>query len=130
LKSYTFTSKLVTECLDNLKRLTTKCKLTLMWVPGHTGADENEDAVQLANKGSETHFIGPEPFFGYSIMKYKTDLNELIEQRKKDHFNDLPSGSLAKCFLSYSYKRTEPILNLPKLDIKTFTGILTGHCGL
>jgi ribonuclease HI len=70
-KSYTFTSKLVAECLDNLKRLTTKCKLTFMWVPGHTGVDGNEKAdqlAQLANKGPETHFIGPEPFFGYSSM--------------------------------------------------------------
>jgi ribonuclease HI len=83
LKSYTFTSKLVAECLENLKRLTTKCKLTLMWVPGHTDVDGNKEADQLANKSSETHFI--EPFFGYSSMKHKTDLNEWIEQRKKDH---------------------------------------------
>jgi ribonuclease HI len=68
-KSYSFTSKLVADCLDNLKRLTAKCKLTLMWVPGHTGVDGNEEAEQLANKGSETHFIGPEPFFGDSSMK-------------------------------------------------------------
>jgi ribonuclease HI len=52
LKSYTFTSKLVAECLDNFKRLTTQCKLTLMWVPGHTGVDGNEEAGQLANIGS------------------------------------------------------------------------------
>jgi ribonuclease HI len=76
LKSYTFPSKLVAKCLDNLKRLTTKCKLTLMWVPGHTGVDGSEETDQLVNKGSETHVIGPEPFFGYSSMKYKTDLNE------------------------------------------------------
>jgi hypothetical protein len=60
------------------------------------GVDGTEEAHQLPNKGSETHFIGPEPFFGYSIMKYKTDLNDWIEQRKKDHFIDLPSDSLAK----------------------------------
>jgi hypothetical protein len=30
LKLYTFTSKLVAKCFDNLKRLTTKCKLTFM----------------------------------------------------------------------------------------------------
>jgi ribonuclease HI len=91
LKSYSFTPKLVADCLDNLKRLTTKCKLTLLWVPGHTGLEGNEEEDQLANKGSETNFIGPEPFFGYSSMKYKSDLNEWIEQRKKDHFSDLPS---------------------------------------
>jgi ribonuclease HI len=74
LKSYTFTSKQVAKCLDNPKRLTTKCKLTLMWVPGHTVFDGNEEADQLANKESETHFIGPKPFFGYISMKYKTGL--------------------------------------------------------
>jgi ribonuclease HI len=57
-----------------------------MWVPGHTGVDGNEEADQLANKRSETFFIEPEPFFRYSSMKYKTDLNEWIKQRKKDHF--------------------------------------------
>jgi RNase H len=95
LESYSFTSKLVADCLDNLKRLTTKCKLTLMWVPGHTGVEGNEEADQLANKGSESHFIGHKPFFGYSSIKYKTDLNEWIEQRKMEHFSDLPSDSLA-----------------------------------
>jgi ribonuclease HI len=38
-------------CLDNLKRLTTKCKLTLMWVPNHSGVDETKGVDQLANKG-------------------------------------------------------------------------------
>jgi hypothetical protein len=65
--------------------------------------DGNEESDQLANRGSEPYLIGPEPFFGYSSMKYKTDLNEWIEQRKKDHFSDLPSDSLAKRFLSYSF---------------------------
>jgi hypothetical protein len=80
------------------------------------------EAGQLANKGSETNIIGPQPFFGYSSMKYKTDLNELSEQRNKDHTSDLPSDSHAKRFLSYSNKRTEQILNLTKTEIKTLTG--------
>jgi hypothetical protein len=63
-------------------------------------------------------------------MKLKTDLNEWIEQRKKNHFSNLPSDSLAKRFLCYSNKRTEQILNLIKIEIKTHSGILTGHCGL
>jgi ribonuclease HI len=53
---------LSTECLDALKRLTTKCQLTLMWVPCHTGITRNKIANQLANKDSEVRFIGPKFF--------------------------------------------------------------------
>jgi RNase H len=52
LKAHTFSSKLVAECLEILKRLTRRCLVTLMWVPGHTGIEGNEIA-DLANKGAE-----------------------------------------------------------------------------
>jgi ribonuclease HI len=54
LKTLTFKSKLVAECLDVLKRLTLKCTFTLGWVPGYKGVEGNEIADQLANEGS-TH---------------------------------------------------------------------------
>jgi ribonuclease HI len=98
-----FTTKLVAEYLD-------KCKLTLIWVLGHTRVHGNEEADQLANKGSKTHFIGPEPFFDYSSMKYKTDLNEWIEQRNKDRFSDLPSDSFAKRFCLTQIKERNKFL--------------------
>jgi hypothetical protein len=100
LKSYTFTSNLVAECFDNLKRLTTKCNLTLMWVQGHMDVDGNEETGQL---WSETHFIGPEPFFGYSSIKYKTNLNEWIEQGKKDHFSEGSIKSDPKTYFKDDY---------------------------
>jgi hypothetical protein len=37
-------SELVAECLDALKRLTTKCKLILMRIPGNMGIVGNEIA--------------------------------------------------------------------------------------
>ena len=81
LRAHTFNSKLVAECLDTLKKLTSKCTVTLRWVPGHTGVEGNEIADQLANEGSDTYFIGPEPFFGYNNTKYKATL----EEWKSDH---------------------------------------------
>jgi RNase H len=130
LKAHTFKSKLVAECLDVLKRLTLKCTVTLRWVPGHTGVEGNEIADQLANEGSDSYFIGPEPFFGYNNTKCKLILDEWILRRKKAHFETLPPNSLARRFLSYSSKRTQELLTLTKSELKTITGILTGHNGL
>lgn len=130
LRAHFFTSKLVAECLDTLKLLATKCTITLMWVPGHTGVEGNEIADKLANKGAESCFVGPEPFFGHNSSKHKKALEDWIVDRKKTHFNTLPTNSLSKQFLNYSSKRTNLILALTKSEIKTLAGILTGHCGL
>jgi ribonuclease HI len=71
LKAHTFKSMLGAECLNILKRLTLKFTVTLRWVPGNTGVEGNEIAVQLANEGSDNYCIGPEPFFGYKYTKCK-----------------------------------------------------------
>jgi hypothetical protein len=53
-----------------------------------------------------------------------------MDKRKSDHFDLLPENSLSRRFLDYSGKRTEMLLTLTKSELKTVTGILTGHCGL
>jgi hypothetical protein len=42
VRATAFNSKLVAERLDARKRLTIKCKLTVVWVSGHTGIAGNE----------------------------------------------------------------------------------------
>jgi hypothetical protein len=131
LKAHTFSSKLVAECLEILKRLTRRCLVTSMRVPsGHTRIEGNEIVDQLANKGSETYFIGPEPFFWFNGSKYKREPAGWMDKRKSDHFDLLPENSLSRRFLDYSGKRTEMLLTLTKSELKTVTGILAGHCGL
>jgi hypothetical protein len=94
------------------------------------GIEGNEIADHFANKGAENFFIGPEPFFGFNGSKYKRELAGWMNQRKSDHFDLLPENSLSRRFLVYSGKRTEMLLTLTKSELKTVTGILTGHCGL
>jgi hypothetical protein len=133
LKAHTFSSKLEAECLEILKRLTRRCLVTLIGVPGHIGIEGiegNEIADQLANKGAETFFIGPEPFFGFNGSKYKRELAGWMNRRKSDNFDLLPENSLSRRFLDYSGKRTEMLPTLTKSELKTANGILTGYCGL
>jgi hypothetical protein len=73
-----------------------------MWVTAHTEFTGNVITDQLANKGSEARYIGPEAFFGYKNTKYKTELKEGIDRRKRNHFENLSSSSLSRCFLSFS----------------------------
>ena len=52
-----------------LKSLT--LKTILLKVPGHEGILSNERADELAKKGADTPFTGPEPILGllYSVVK-------------------------------------------------------------
>ncbi|XP_051172231.1 uncharacterized protein LOC127288668 [Leptopilina boulardi] len=61
LRNPTIESKLVLECRKVLDEIGLKNKLSLIWVPGHSGIRGNEEADTLARRGSEMTMIGPEP---------------------------------------------------------------------
>lgn len=130
LESFVITSALVLDCLQILKELAKRHKVTLMWVPGHEGIEGNEQADELAKKGAEGHFTGPEPFCGYSHSHFKTLFRHWEERKMIQHWQTLPIGSHSRDFIHCSKKRSEMILQLNKKDLKTLVGLLTGHCGL
>ncbi|VEN48752.1 unnamed protein product [Callosobruchus maculatus] len=99
------TSALVWECLQEVGRLAEHNKVTLEWVPGHSGIRGNERADELARLGSSALFIGAEPALGVP----KSTIRHQVAPCKKT---------------------AETLLFLSRNQLRITTGLLTGHCGL
>jgi ribonuclease HI len=127
LRSSTVTSKLVNVCLNTLKKLASLTRLIIMWVPGHRGIAGNELADELARKGAESKFIGPEPFCGFGRSNLKEKVTEWVEKEKLVHFNNLNSDSISRTLIEYSSKRTRDLLKMSRTRIGKLTRLCTGH---
>ncbi|XP_043485245.1 uncharacterized protein LOC122513076 [Leptopilina heterotoma] len=105
LKNPTIESKLVWQCRSVLDELGLANKLSLIWVPGHSGIKGNERVDVLAKTGSETKFMGPEP--AVAIMPC------------------LVKGAIERWALNK--RRASDLLKLDKIRVRTVVRLLTGH---
>ena len=129
--SSTFRSRLVLECRRTLNELGKQSRLTLAWVPGHSGISGNEAADELAKKGSETNFIGPEPFCAFGLGNRREILNAWEKKEMLRSFsNNLGIDSHSRYFIECGKYNADKILTLCRTDIRLLVGIFTGHCGL
>ena len=73
LESVTVKSKLVLECLG--------CLNELVWVPGHEGILGNERTDEMAKKGADTPFTGPEPLLCLPYNVVKQTIRDWMERK-------------------------------------------------
>lgn len=131
LSSYAISSKIVRDCLGKLNEVGKKNKVTLLWVPGHTGVEGNEEANTLAKKGSGSPFIGPEPFCGIGKNTYIAELKKMEDDLRARLWDDLPGLRHSKIFLgNFNPKNSKALVNLSKTKLRILTGFMTGHCHL
>ena len=74
-------SKLVLECLGCLDELATHNSVQLVCVPGHEGILGYEKADELAKKGADIPFTGPEPVLGLPYRVVKRAIVDWIERK-------------------------------------------------
>ncbi|XP_066908437.1 uncharacterized protein [Halyomorpha halys] len=128
--SYTIKSGLVWNCLERLKELARGNKLTLMWTPGHEGIEGNEMADSLARKGSEMMLTGPEPYCNISGSAIGKVVNSWEQKQKETYWTLKPGMKQSKLFIKISEEKAKFYLDLTRNELRTITGLLTGHCPL
>lgn len=131
LESITCTSKAIWSCKEALGSLGGKNKISLIWIPSHTGYEGNEEADNLAKAGAEYNPVGPEPVLGiaYNTAKHTIVIRE--KEKSKRYWERLPGLNHSKAFIPDMTKKvTDTIRELGRKHLKALMGMYTGHCRL
>jgi hypothetical protein len=98
-----------------------------MWVPGHSGIEEDEIASQLAKKGSEHPLMGPEPACGILKRVKSGPLGTGRKENARKSWESTPEQKHAKDFLQEpSAKRARELIRMSRNQLR----LLTGYCHL
>ena len=66
--------RLIENCIDNLNKLSENNQVSLMWVPGHSDIEGNEEADMLAKTGAHTTCEMPEPAVPISYRRCRLEV--------------------------------------------------------
>lgn len=131
INSFQTKSKLTWECLQTLIQLAKLNRVYLEWVPGHKGIAGNEQADQLARKGSDTPYIGPEPAIGISKTEARSTVRNWVKRNHESYWARISGHRHSKQMMTRpSSTLTVDLLRLNRKQMRLVTGLITGHCGL
>lgn len=131
LASHCFTSKIVIECLQNIESLSNKNEIYLTWVPGHEGIEGNEKADELARKGSQSEYHGPEPALGLPYKVQRTAIRNFFTKKHETSWNQLKTCKHTKQVIALPCKKTAKyLLGCPRNTLRDLVAFTTGHCKL
>lgn len=71
-------SQTVKDCKHNLNQLGLNNKITILWIPGHSNLQGNEEADRLANVGSATTINAPSPILKLGAFYAESVIEEWI----------------------------------------------------
>ena len=131
LASDRVTSTLVAECQAALNQLGEYNEVRILWVPGHSGIQENEEADAMARDGSNLEPITPEPVLGIPISTVKQSVGKWMLEALQEQWYRYDKGRQAKLFLAEpNPSLTKKLMALSRSAMKKFIEFITGHCRL
>jgi ribonuclease HI len=124
-------SKLVRDCKESLNRLGSKYKITLSWVPGHSGIHGNEMADKLAKEGCSKP-SPTRPPVGVPLCVGKEEVLKWINNESLKHWQTTAGCRQAKLLMGTDKigTRAKQLLQLDRKQARLAIGLLTGHCTL
>ena len=121
-------SSLVQECKQALCELGSTNWVKLLWVPGHSNIEGNEQADALAREGSQQLLVGPEPALAYPKASASRSIEDWSHSQFVDFWISHPGLRQAKVLISGPLpKRAEEILRLSRKHMRVVVSFLTGH---
>jgi ribonuclease HI len=128
ISSQEVTSKLVWECLEELRTLADRNRVKLIWVPGHQGIEGNEKADELAKRGSEIELPRPDAHLGVCKSTVRRYVKDWIWRKHGNYWANLPRQMHSKAFIgTLCQKKTEELFLMNRNQLRIITGFLTGH---
>ena len=121
LQSTKIRSKTVLKTLESLNNLGTKNQVILQWIPAHSGYAGNEQADELAKKGTKLTQIA-----NYPIPKctWKNKIDKLIKNKVERRWK-----ALHQCHINTVWKDeySSEIKSLGRKSLRLATYYLSGH---
>jgi hypothetical protein len=87
-------------------------------------------ADQLAKRGSEMPYVGPEPSLGVTKSFTKRQVQAWLDERHREHWVRQPGLRQAKLFVTPKGRSEKGLISLSRGDLRILVGLLTGHCAL
>jgi hypothetical protein len=131
LNSFLIKSKLVWNCFQLLLELAEQNKVTLFWVPGHSGVEDNEKADQLTKLGADEPLLGPEPFCGIMKKTTRRVIDLWAHSKARMAWKHTSDQRHVKKMINKSLnKLTSGLLILSRNQMRLIVGLLTRYCHL